>query len=218
MPAECLRVALVDDHPPILAGALAAISKAFEVTGSSTQRHVAGLLGESGPFDIVLLDVQLGDGTDPEDNVRAVVERGWPVLLYTQVHSQTAVARCFRAGASGIVGKHEDLSVLVEAVRLVVDGQPYLSGDWAEALDADASQIPGLTPREAEALRLYATGLPMKAVAHRMGISPQTVKEFLIRVRRRYSLVGRPAPTKTDLLIRALEDGYVEDLDDVGRA
>ncbi len=203
-------MALVDDHPPILLGALQAVQSAFDVAESSTHRHVAELLALPGPFDIVLMDVQLGDGTDPELNVEAVVERGWPVLLYTQVHSHTVIARCFQAGASGIVGKHEDMDLLVEAVRIVLSGQPYLSGDWAEALDADAARIPDLTAREAEALRLYATGLPMKAVAHRMDISAQTVKEYLVRVRRRYSLVGRPVASKTDLYIRALEDGYLE--------
>jgi two-component system, NarL family, response regulator DevR len=49
----------------------------------------------------------------------------------------------------------------------------------------------------------------MKSVARRMGISPETVKDYLMRVRRRYGEVGRPAATKTELYFRAVEDGLV---------
>ena len=76
-------------------------------------------------------------------------------------------------------------------------------------LRSDAAAIPSLAPREAEALRMYASGLPMKSVARRMGISPETVKDYLMRVRRRYDEVGRPAATKTELYVRAMEDGLV---------
>jgi len=57
---------------------------------------------------------------------------------------------------------------------------------------------------------MYASGLPMKSVARRMGISPETVKDYLMRVRRRYEEVGRPAATKTELYFRAVEDGLVD--------
>ncbi len=68
---------------------------------------------------------------------------------------------------------------------------------------------PALAPREAEALRLYAAGMPLKSVARRMSISYETVREHLRRVRRKYSDAGRPAPTKSELFVRAVEDGYL---------
>lgn len=205
-----LRVALVDDHPPILRGAVDAIASVLPLDSALTVHRVNEVLDVGGPYDVVVLDLQLGDGSDPVDNVSALVGKGWPTLLYTQETNAAVVGRCFRAGASGIVGKTEELSVLADAVRIVAGGEPYLSGDWAGVLDSQAQDIPNLAPREAEALRLYATGLPMKSVARRMGISPDTVKDYLMRVRRRYDLVGRPAATKTDLYIRAVEDGFVD--------
>ena len=205
-----LRLALVDDHPPILRGAVDAIASDLSLESVLTARRVSDVLEAGGPFDVVVLDLQLGDGSDPVDNIGAMVSRGWPTLIYTQETSVGAVGRCFRAGASGIVGKTEELSVLADAVRIVAGGEPYLSGDWASAIDSRSDEIPNLAPREAEALRLYATGLPMKSVARRMGIAPDTVKDYLMRVRRRYEQVGRPAPTKTELYIRAVEDGFVE--------
>ena len=66
-----------------------------------------------------------------------------------------------------------------------------------------------LTDRERDVLRLYAAGLPLKAVADRLGIAYSTAKENITRVRVKYVEVGRPAPTKVDLLRRAMEDGLV---------
>ena len=208
-PQAGLTVALVDDHPPILRALLAEIAAAMTVVEALTARHVDEVLATDRPYDLVILDLQLGDDSDPADNVRRLTARGWPVLLYTQETNARVVARCFRAGASGIVGKSQELDDLVDAIRLIAAGQPYLSADWAAALASDVGEIPSLAPREAEALRLYASGLPMKSVALRMGISPETVKDYLMRVRRRRDEVGRPAATKTELYIRAVEDGLV---------
>lgn len=206
-----LRLGIIDDHPPILVGVLEGIREALPLVQLVlTARTVRGLLDQAEALDVALLDVNLNDATDAEDNVGALVSRGWPVLLYTQETRRSVVARCFRAGASGIVGKHEDMCVLTGAIVQVAGGEPFLSAEWAASLDSDAdSSVPGLTPREAEALRLYATGLPLKSVARRMGIQEETAKEHLKRVRRKYTEVGRAANTKTELLFRAVEDGHV---------
>ena len=59
---------------------------------------------------------------------------------------------------------------------------------WAVALEGDPSwSVPHLAPREVEALRLYATGLPMKRVAQHMGVKIATAHEYLKRVRLRGS-------------------------------
>ena len=116
------------------------------------------------------------------------------------------IVRALRAGAAGIVGKHEPLDVLVDAIAQVAAGEPLVNPEWAAVAEGD----PELAPREAEAVRLYAAGLPLKSVARRMALSHETVKEYLLRARRKYAAAGRPAQTKTDLFRRAVEDGYLE--------
>ena len=76
---------------------------------------------------------------------------------------------------------------------------------------ASTNDTPDLSPRELDALRLYASGLKLSAVAHRMGISPHTAKEYLDRVRAKYSQVGRPARTRTELYAAATRDGLLAD-------
>ena len=121
-----LRVALIDDHPAILRAVMGEISAAFSVAEVCRAQHVDEVLATPGPYEVVVLDVQLGDDSDPADNVRRLADKGWPVLLYTQEANPRLVARCFRAGAKGIVGKSHELADLLEAVGLIADGQPYL--------------------------------------------------------------------------------------------
>lgn len=211
MTTSGLRLAVVDDHPAILYGVVESLRGLLdgEVT-ALVARHVGEIADDGDTPRIALLDVQLNDGSEPEDNVRLLRDRGWPVLLYTQEVRPRVVAGCLAAGAMGVVAKHEGLDRLAVAIRVVLRGEPYLSDTWAAALDSDAAwQGPHLSAREAEALRLYATGLPLKSVARRMEISVETAKEYLIRVRRKYTEVGRDAQTKTDLYIRAVEDGLL---------
>ena len=61
-----------------------------------------------------------------------------------------------------------------------------------------------------DALRLYAAGLTLNAVAYRMGVSPHTAKEYLDRVRAKYEHIGRRARTRTELYVQASEDGILE--------
>jgi len=58
-------------------------------------------------------------------------------------------------------------------------------------------------------LRLYATGLPIKSVARRLGIGEETAKQYVRRVREKYAQANRAAPTKVDLYHRAVEDGHL---------
>jgi len=160
--------------------------------------------------DVVLLDLSLGDNSSPPDNVRALVSAGYPVLLYTQEHQQRPVARGLLAGAAGLVLKNQPIEDLTDAIRHVIRGEPYLSPDWAAALESEAQfEPPLLSPRELEALQLYATGMPLKSVARLMGVTQDTARMYLLRVRSKYGQIGRGVVSRTDYYIRAVEDGHL---------
>jgi transposase len=94
----------------------------------------------------------------------------------------------------------------------IANGDPLDNLEWAGAIDGDRAFADAqLATREREVLRLYAAGLPLKAVADRLGIAYSTAKENITRIRVKYVEVGRPAPTKIDLRKRAIEDGIVDD-------
>jgi Bacterial regulatory proteins, luxR family len=91
-----------------------------------------------------------------------------------------------------------------EAIEAVVGGEDGISPRLAYIFATDdAPDRPVLSPQETRALRLYATGMPMKAVARRMNISEETTKQYVGRVREKYARAGRAAPTKLDLYYRS---------------
>ena len=214
MAAPTLHLGVVDDHPAILRGVLAGLQEFLPQLRSplsaATVEELLGALGRTTFLDVVVLDVQLADDSDPAGNVARLVDAGLPVLLYTQEGRRSVISRCFKAGASGIVSKSEELATLAAAILQIAHGQPFLNAEWAAALeDAEDWPVPDLAPREAEALRLSATGLPMTSVARRMQVVEDTAKEYLDRARKKYAKAGRPAYSKVDLYIRAVEDGYL---------
>jgi DNA-binding NarL/FixJ family response regulator len=109
----------------------------------------------------------------------------------------------------GFVPKREPPQVLAEGIRVVLQGEMYMTPDLAAVLVA-AVDRPDLSPQELTALRLYASGLKLDAVARRMGISPSTAREYLQRVRRKYAQVGREVRTKTDLYAAAVRDRLLD--------
>jgi DNA-binding CsgD family transcriptional regulator len=88
-----------------------------------------------------------------------------------------------------------------------------LAADAARALAARASGAvprPQLAPRQQEVLAAYAAGNDLlPTVARQLGMERETLKTHLRRIRAKYAEVGRPAPTRRDLYVRAVEDGLL---------
>ena len=209
------RVALIDDHESVRLGLEAACARDGAQTvvfsGSSVGayldwRNVSG----SAPVDVVALDLTLGDGTTVTENVTALVADGASVVIHSVADRSDAVREALAAGAAGVVSKSSPLDDVLEAIRTVANGEALNNVEWASAVDGDRAFADAqLSRRERDVLRLYATGLPLKAVAERLGVAYNTAKENLSRVRVKYVVVGRPAPTKLDLVRRAVEDGIL---------
>ncbi len=205
-----VRLGVVDDHHAISTGVPAGLDGRVPLESDTpVATTVDELLAVAADLDVVLLDIRLDDGSSAPENVRRLAERGWAVLLYTAVRQPSIIGRCLQAGAMGVVGKHEDWDALATAVLTVAEGDDHVNADWASALECLAA-APALAPREAQVLQLYAAGLPMKSVARKIGVSEETAKEYLTRVKRKYLDAGRPARTKTELFRRAVEDGHLD--------
>lgn len=203
------RLGIVDDHELVRDGLRALVESRGmrEWTISYVGDSVAQALEEEPTC--VLLDVELGpDQPDVATNCRTIVAAGVDVLMISAFDNAVAIRAGMAAGALGFVPKRVSYADLAEALDSVVRGEIYLSVELASTL-ASASDIPDLSPRERDALRLYASGLKLAAVARRMEISPHTVKEYLDRVRAKYQQVGRPARTRTQLYAEASRDGLL---------
>ena len=208
------RVALIDDHESVRLGLVAALERDGEevvFAGASVAAYRAWRAGTGAPpADVVLLDLTLGDGTTVTENVLSLADAS-AVIIHSVADRPAAVREALAAGAVGVVSKASPLDDVLGAVRTAARGEPLNNVEWASAVEGDRAFADAqLSAREREVLRLYAAGLPLKIVADRLGVAYSTAKENITRVRMKYIEVGRPAPTKVDLLRRAMEDGIVE--------
>jgi DNA-binding NarL/FixJ family response regulator len=164
--------------------------------------------------DVVVLDLSLGDGSTITENVKNIQATGAGVLVHSIADRAAGVREALAAGAAGVIPKSAATATVMAAIRTVARGEVLNNLEWASAIDADVEFAKAqLGRRERDVLNLYASGLPLRMVAEQLGIAPSTVREYLDRIRVKYVEVGRPAPTKVDLLRRAVEDGILPNLD-----
>jgi two-component system uhpT operon response regulator UhpA len=216
-------VAVVDDHESVRLGLKAACLDAgyeFILAAANARELVEGLVGRE--CDVVVLDLSLGDGSSVTDNVKAAQGTGAAVLVHSIADRVASVREALAAGAAGVIPKSSATQTVMAAVATVARGDVLNNLEWATAIDADRDFAKAqLGRRERDVLHLYASGLPLKLVAERLQISVSTAKEYLDRIRDKYVEIGRPAPTKVDLLRRAVEDGILPGIDpddgDAGR-
>lgn len=208
------RVALIDDHESVRLGLEAACDRADKIvvfSGASVAAYLDWRTRtRSATADVAVLDLTLGDGTTITENVRRLVVDGSSVLIHSVADRPAGVREALAAGAAGVISKSSPIDEVIGAVDTVARGEPLNNVEWASAVEGDRAFADAqLSARERDVLRLYAAGLPLKVVADRLGVAYSTAKENITRVRVKYVEVGRPAPTKIDLLRRALEDGIV---------
>lgn len=214
--SRMVRVAIVDDHESVRLGLKAAcVDAGYDVVAiAATVAEVEGSLAET-ECHVVVLDLSLGDGSAVTENVKRIQAAGSAVLVHSIADRVASVREALAAGAAGVIPKSAPTTTVIAAIESVASGEVLNNLEWASAIDADNDFAKAqLGRRERDVLHLYASGLPLKAVAGQLGIANSTAREYLDRVRVKYVEIGRPAPTKLDLLRRAVEDGILPGLED----
>lgn len=204
------RVAIVDDHEIISLAVGALITSHADLEYVGYEASVSGLIAKGRRADLVVLDLNLRDGSRPIENVEQLRAWGANVLTFTAGENPFLIREVLRSESLGIVRKSAPAPDILNAILRAANGEPVVSTEWAAAMDADPDVLTApLTPREREVLALYASGLGAKSVAHRLNISENTVDDHIRRIRVVYGRLGRPANSKVDLYRRGLEDGYL---------
>jgi DNA-binding NarL/FixJ family response regulator len=161
---------------------------------------------------VAVLDLSLADGSSVEENVEKFISREIPVLLFSIADKSNLVRAALKAGAAALVPKSHSMTELIDAIRMVSAGIYVNNLQTTAVIDADSDfKKAKLSPREQEVLSLYASGLALKQVAYELNITVHTAKEHIDRVRSKFANIGRPAVNKTELLMRAIEDGLIDE-------
>jgi DNA-binding NarL/FixJ family response regulator len=171
--AGVIQVAVIDNDRLVPAGlrALLAGIPDIDVAGSAT--NVAAFLSDPVGAGVVLLDLQLEDGTAPAANVATLCAAGARVLVISVHGERRHIRATMCAGASGYLVKDDDAGKLADAIRTVHAGGRALTTELMMLINDDP---PDLSPMELQVLYLYGTGSTLAATARRLGIAIPTVR------------------------------------------
>lgn len=215
------HVLIADDQALLRAGFRALIDSAddLEVVGEASTGREALDLVRAGGVDVVLMDVRMPemDGLAATRAITADPELGTvKVLILTTFELDEYVFQALRSGASGFLGKGVGPDELLDAIRLVDQGDSLLSPVATRALitrfldrperseGAAPERLRVLTPREQEVVALVAMGLSNDELAEHLVVSPLTAKTHVNR-----AMTKLGARDRAQLVVIAYETGLV---------
>lgn len=213
-PSGVVHIGLVDDHPVVLRGIIAAVADVapdISVDFLVTSLRDLDWARASHP-DVVLLDIDLNDGTDAATNLRTLLSYDVRVLLFTAERRPALLRRLVLAGAMGLALKSDPEDHLVDAIRQVARGEFATSSHFAEALLTDEHLMATLAPREREVLEQLAAGVPKKAIGRSLSspVATSTVDTYFQRIATRYAALDRPVGNIYGSLREAAKDGHID--------
>ncbi|MFE5174542.1 response regulator [Streptomyces sp. NPDC056634] len=211
-----LTVLLVDDEPLVRAGLRAVLSAQpdIEVVGEAADgAAVIPLVRQLRP-DVVAMDVRMPllDGIEATRAVLRSVSEPPKILVITTFENDEYVYGALRAGADGFLLKRSRPAEIVNAVRLVAEGDSLLfpaavrrlAAEYGSTSAREAMDRAALTEREADVLRLMTRGLSNAEIAGRLVVGTETVKSHVSAV-----LAKLGARDRTQAVIAAYESGFV---------
>nr|WP_033442379.1 response regulator transcription factor [Saccharothrix sp. NRRL B-16314] len=212
-----LSAVVVDDHPAVRAGVahwLSSGTPPIRVAAAGEDVGVAWV-GDGAEADVVILDLHLSGPNPALGDLRRLVQAGRRVVVYSMRADDDIALQCLELGALCYLTKAEGAEHILQATRAAAAGLPYTPPALAGALAGDRSaHRPALSARETEVLVQWFQSESKDFVAQQLGISLSTVNSHLERIRLKYAMSGREAPTKAALVARAIQDGLVH-LDDL---
>jgi DNA-binding NarL/FixJ family response regulator len=199
---------VADDHPAVLeAVAEFLVQGGVEVVGRARDGEEALEKIELRKPAVALVDVRMPKLGGIELARRT--QRSTPgtsILLYTGYGDRALLTEALDAGVRGFVLKEAPMDDLLRAVRAVAGGTTYVDPVLAGTLAASSvgSQLPELTQRERDVLRLLADGLSNEEIGKRLFISAETVRTHV-----RKAMDKLDADTRTQAVARALRERLI---------
>jgi DNA-binding NarL/FixJ family response regulator len=212
------RVLVVDDQALVRAGFcfLVDASSDLEVVGEAADGRDAVARARATHPDVVMMDIRMPnlDGIEATRQILDDPDAGHTrVLILTTFDLDEYVYGALRAGASGFLLKDAPPEDLLDAIRVIADGNALLSPSVTRTLIEEFAHraAPGvinekmldvLTPREREVLRAVARGRSNGEIAEELHMSAATAKTHVSRL---FSKLG--ARDRAQLVVIAYETG-----------
>jgi DNA-binding NarL/FixJ family response regulator len=214
-----VRILFADDHQIVRDGLkpyLERLADDVEVIEAASLDEAIAVPPGATPFDLVLLDLGMPGMDIAQGLTRAMAHfTGTPVVIISGHQEHQYVKAALDGGASGFIPKTTSGKSMINALRLVLDGEIYLPPSLLQASptpDADVlgSQVMSednplsrLSPRELEILRFLIDGNTNKEIARALELQEITVK---VHLRNAYRKIG--ANNRADAVRIAFQHGW----------
>jgi NarL family two-component system response regulator LiaR len=223
MTQKPIRLLLVDDQGIVRKGirALLAEVKGMEILGEAGDGLEAVDQAEALQPDVILMDLVMPrlDGIEAIRRIKAKLPQV-QILALTSFVADDKVFPAIKAGALGYLLKDSDPEDLINAIRNVSRGQPFLHPSIARKVLEELSHPAGnpptpdpLTEREVEVLQLVALGISNQEIAKRLVIGEATVRTHIGNILSKLHLANRVQAALYALRkgLSSLEDSRTED-------
>lgn len=215
-----VTVMVVDDHPMWRDAVVRDLEQGgFTVVATASDGTEALARARATRPRVLVLDLQIPEPAGVELTATLLAEDpSARVLILSASGEQSDVLEAVKAGATGYLVKSASRQELLDAVRRVSAGDTVFTpglaglvlGEYRRLSEAPADpgpDLPRLTDRETEVLRLVAKGLSYKQIADRLVLSHRTVQNHVQNTLRKLQLHNR-----VQLVRYAIEQGLDEDL------
>ena len=194
---QTIRVLLVDDSTLVREGIRSVLSDlggepGIDVCGEAASVAEAIAAAIALKPDVVLLDIRLPDGsgfTACREILKSLPDTRVPVL--TSFTSDGFIYEAITSGAQGYLMKEIDPVGLVQAIKDIMEGKSILSPDVTAGVmrmmrgggaKSEGGDLSILSAQERRVLALVAEGKTNKQIGDEMGLSDNTVKNYLCSV------------------------------------
>jgi two-component system invasion response regulator UvrY len=210
-----IRILIADDHALIRAGLREVVGaeRGLEIVGEVASYTELWEALKADPPTVLLLDMRMPGG-QALDAVRRL-DRDHPhvrVIVLTSYSEEGHAARMIAAGAAGFLQKDAAPEEIIRAIRLVAQGEAYVSERGGRALArslgrgrAGGSGPATLSDREFQVLRLICDGHTPTEIAAQLHLSAKTVSTYRHRILQKLELT-----TTSDLVRFAREQGMTD--------
>jgi DNA-binding NarL/FixJ family response regulator len=176
-----IRILAADDHPLLLEGITALIKGEpnMELVAEASDGEQAIEQFRTHRPDVTLMDLRMPnlDGIEAISRIRKEFPDARIIVLSTY-SGDVQVLRAIKVGARGYVVKGYAHRELLDAIRLVHNGQKRIPYEIATKLAQHAADDE-LSSREMDVVRLIATGNANKDIADKLAIAETTVKSHI---------------------------------------
>ncbi len=186
-----IKVAIADDHRLMREGLRQILFREPDmvVVGEATNDIDVMSLVRKGGIDVMTMDLSM-PGRSGIELIRRVRQEapGLAVLVLTMHDEQHYAVRAIRAGAQGYLTKENAGIELIDAIRQLAAGKPYISPKVAEQLALNLMtphnglQHAVLSDRELQVFSMLVSGTSVSAVAADLTLSVKTVSAHKARI------------------------------------